>query len=177
MDVRNYRAVEKLKDGREVVIRAVRPDDKEGFTRGFEQLGSEAVYRRFFSPRKQFSEDELKTATEIDFVRVVALIAEIEENGENRLIGACRYVAIDKNDPPKMAEIAFTVVDAWQGKGLGKILFRHLADIGKACGVEKFEAIVLSENRGMMKVFTSTGLKVNRKNEGGETSFDIELKG
>lgn len=117
----------------------------------------------------------MKTATEIDFVRVVALITEIEEDGEKKLIAACRYVAIDDNDPPKHAEVAFTVLDTWQGKGLGKILFRHLSDIGKACGVEKFEAVVLSENRGMMKVFTSTGLKVNTRSEEGEIHFDIHL--
>jgi RimJ/RimL family protein N-acetyltransferase len=177
MDVKNYRVVEKLKDGRDVVIRAVCPDDKDGFTKGFEQLSEEAIYRRFFSPRRQFTEQELKTATEIDFVRVVALVTEIEENGEKKIIGACRYLAIDNNDPPRQAEIAFTVLDAWQGKSLGKLLFKHLAGIGKACGIEKFEAVVLSENKGMMKVFASTGLKVSKRTEGGETSFDIDLKG
>lgn len=175
MDVKNYRAVEKLKDGREVLIRAVRPDDKEGFARGFEQLSSEAIYRRFFSTRKQFTEQELKTATEIDFLRVVALVTEIEENGEKKLIGACRYIAIDENNPPKLAEIAFVVLDAWQGRSLGKLLFKHLSDIGRACGIEKFEAVVLSENKGMMKVFTSTGLTVHKRSEDGEIYFDILL--
>ena len=176
MDVKNYWVVEKLKDGSEVVIRAVRAEDKDGFARGFEQLSGEAIYRRFFSHKKQLSEEELKTATEIDFVRVVALVAEINEDGAKKLIGACRYVAIDTNDPPRHAEIAFTVLDAWQDKGLGKILFRHLSDIGRACGVEKFKAVMLSENRGMKNVFTSTGLKVNTKVEDGEIHLDIHLK-
>lgn len=177
MDVKKYCAVEKLKDGREVVIRAVSAEDKDGFARGFEQLSGEAIYRRFFFHKKQLTEEELKTATEIDFARVVALVAEIEENGEKKLIGACRYVAIDDNNPTRHAEVAFTVLDTWQSKGLGKILFRHLFNIGKACGVEKFEAIVLSENRGMMNVFTSIGLKVDTKFEDGEIHFDIHLKG
>jgi RimJ/RimL family protein N-acetyltransferase len=177
MDVKNYSAVEKLKDGNEVAIRAVRAEDKVGFARGFEQLSGEAIYRRFFSRKKQLTEEELKIATEIDFVRVVALVAEIEEDGEKKLIGACRYVAIDDNDPPRHAEIAFTVLDAWQGKGLGQILFRHLSDIGRACGVEKFEAVVLSENRGMVNVFTGSGLQVNTKSEEGEIHFDIRLNG
>lgn len=176
MDVKNYSAVEKLKDGREVVIRAVRPDDKDRFIEGFGHLSKEAIYRRFFSARKQLTEEELKEATEIDFDLVVALVTEIEEKGEKHLIGVCRYVGIDKNDPPKLAEVAFTVIDEWQGKGLGKILFRHLTEIGKAMGIEKFEAVVLSENRGMMKIFTSSGLNVNKNNEGREIYFDIQLK-
>ena len=177
MDVKDYCAVEKLKDGRNVVIRAVRSNDKDGFVSGYEELSGEAVYRRFFFHRSQFTEEELRTATEIDFVRVVALVAEIEDNAEKKLIGACRYIAIDENDPPRYAEVAFTVLDAWQGKGLGKILFKHLATIAGACGIEKFEAVVLSENRGMMKVFESAGLQVNKRSEGGETSLDIDLKG
>jgi len=177
MDLQNYREIEKLKDGREVVIRAVRPDDKEGFARGFEQLSGEAIYRRFFSARKQFTDQELQTATEIDFRRVVALVVEIEENSEKKIIGACRYVAIDQNDPPRQAEVAFTIVDAWQGKGLGKILNRHLTRIGQESGIEKFEAVVLHENKGMMRVFESTGLKVHKKTEGGEIYFHIDLKG
>lgn len=177
MDAKKYSAVAKLKDGNAVTIRAVRAEDKAGFARGFEQLSGEAIYRRFFYRKKQLTEEELKIATEIDFVRVVALVAEIEEDGEKKLIGACRFVAMDDNDPPRHAEIAFTVLDAWQGKGLGQILFRHLADIGRDCGVEKFEAVVLSENRGMMKIFTSTGLKVDTKSEEGEIHFDIHLNG
>lgn len=51
MNGKNYCAVEKLKDGSEVVIRAVRAEDKDGFARGFEQLSGEAIYRRFFSAR------------------------------------------------------------------------------------------------------------------------------
>ena len=82
MDVEKYSAVEKLKDGNEVTIRAVRAEDKAGFARGFEQLSGEAIYRRFFYRKKQLTEEELKIATEIDFVRVVALVAEIEEDGE-----------------------------------------------------------------------------------------------
>jgi len=177
MDIKNYCAVEKLKDGSEVVIRTVRAEDKDGFARGFEQLSGEAIYRRFFSHKKQLSEEELKTATEIDFVRVIALVAEIVKDGEKKLIGACRYVAIDDNDTPRRAEVAFTVLDAWQGKGLGKILFRHLSDIGRDRGVEKFEAVVLSENRGMAKVFTSTGLQMNTRSEDGEIHFDMHLMG
>jgi RimJ/RimL family protein N-acetyltransferase len=177
MDVKNYTAVEKLKDGNEVAIRAVRAEDKVGFAKGFEQLSGEAIYRRFFFRKKLLTEEELKIATEIDFIRVVALVAEIEEDGEKKLIGACRYVAIDDNDPPRHAEIAFTVLDAWQGKGLGKILFRHLSDIGRACGVEKFEAVTLSENRSMIKIFTSIGLKVDARSEEGEINFDIHLNG
>lgn len=108
---------------------------------------------------------------------MVALLAEFREDGEKKIIGACRYVTIDINDQPRCAEVAFTVLDSWHNNGLGKIFFRHLADIGRACGIEKFEAVVLSENRGMMKVFTSTGLKVNTRPEEGDVHFDIILKG
>ena len=108
-------------------------------------------------------------------MRVVALVTEIEEEGKKDLIAGCRYVAMDENDPPKLAEVAFTVVDTWQGKGLGKLLFKHLADIGRSLKLERFEAFVLPENRGMINVFTSTGLNVHPKREGGDIYFEIEL--
>jgi RimJ/RimL family protein N-acetyltransferase len=176
MDLINYNSSERLKDGTKVLIRAIRPDDKDGFARAFEHLSDTTIYRRFFAQKKQITEKELKIATEIDFVRVVALVTEIEKNGERSLIGACRYVAIDENDPPRRAEVAFTVFDAWQGKGLGKLLFKHLVDIGKSMGIGRFEAVVLSENVGMRKIFSSVGLKkVNIRSDVREVHFDIYL--
>ncbi len=123
---------------------------------------------------KTLSEKEVNYFTDVDFVTSVQLVAELAEEN-NKMIGGCRYVVCDKNTPPERAEIAFTVFDDFQGKGLGKILFRHLADIGRANGFRRFDAVVLAINRKMMGVFSGSGLKVSQRREGSEVYVDIDL--
>jgi RimJ/RimL family protein N-acetyltransferase len=157
-DVRNFRRTEQLRNGTEVTIRAIRPDDKELLVAAFKELDESTIYTRFFAPKKDITGKELKWATEVDFFRNVALVACVGEGGQEKIIGIGRYIAEGESDPPSSAEIAFVVEEDYQGLGLASILFKHLASIGRDQGLSRFEAEVLPSNRAMLKVFGRAGL-------------------
>jgi RimJ/RimL family protein N-acetyltransferase len=157
-DVKHYQVVECLRNGTEVTIRAIRPEDKGLFAAAFRELEESTIYTRFFAPKKNISEQELKWATEVDFFRNVALVACIGGEGQEKIIGVGRYIAAGESDPPSSAEIAFVVEEDYQGLGLASILFKQLAVIGREQGLSRFEAEVLPSNRAMLRVFGRAGL-------------------
>ena len=91
----------RLRDGREVVLRLIRPDDKELLRRGFLAMSPESRYRRFFTIKHELSEDELRYLTEIDGVRHFAMGA-VTPAGEG--LGVARFIQIDGE--PGVAEAA-----------------------------------------------------------------------
>jgi len=177
VDASRYEAKGALKDGRTVTIRSIRPDDKSTVEAAFRGLSAQSVYRRFFSPKHTLTEADLKWITEVDFEKTVALVVELDEGHTRALIGGGRYVEYDSKETVRTAELAFTVRDEFQGKGIGKLLMQHLTIIGRAKGVARFEAIVLAENRGMLGVFTASSLPMRTENFGGEVKVMLSLEG
>ena len=133
MDARYYEAEATLKDGRHVIIRGIRTDDKAMIEDAFQHLSSQSIYQRFFAIKGALTESELKWATEVDFEKTVALVVELEAGTESAIIGAGRYIEYEgEDDTVRPAEIAFTVEDEFQGKGIGKLLMKHLSSIARA---------------------------------------------
>jgi RimJ/RimL family protein N-acetyltransferase len=162
-DIANYTVVEKLRDKRPVTIRAIRPGDKEPFREAFKGLEASSIYLRFFGPRKELTDRELVQATEVDFIRTVALVACVQESAGERIIGGARYFALEGPDPPSAAEIAFLVEEDYHGQGLASILLTHLMLIGRKQGISRFDADVLHGNKKMLRVFERAGLPVVTK--------------
>ena len=159
----DYAADGILRDGSSVHIRAIRPADRAELARGFAELSPEAVYFRFFRVKQRLTEAELTEFTEQDFVRRAALVATLRVNDEERIIASARYAATDTAaDPPHRAEVAFTVGDAFQGRGLGTLLLEQLIVLARTNGITEFEADVLGENNRMLSVFAKSGLRVKR---------------
>lgn len=154
----HYRVVEHLRNGTEVTVRAIRPDDKDMVFAAFKELDESTIYSRFFAPRRDITDRELKWATEVDFSRTVALVCCILESGQERIVGGGRYIAADESDPPARAEVAFLVEEDYQGLGIASILLRHLMSIGRQQGISRFEAEVLPSNKAMLRVFSRAGL-------------------
>jgi GNAT superfamily N-acetyltransferase len=84
------------------------------------------------------------------------------ENGRWAIVGAGRYVVIE----PGTAEVAFGVVDEYQGQGIGAALMRNLSSIARRAGVNKLIAEVLASNGAMLRVFEKSGLQMNTRREG-----------
>ena len=162
MDFANYFATETLRDGRTVEIRAQRSQDREGMRAAIARSSSGALYRRFFAVRREFSEKETDYFLDIDFVNHVALVAVANDTGQPTIVGGGRYVIIQ----PGQAEVAFAIIDAYQGLGIGSALMRHLATLGREAGLHEFIAEVLSENAPMLKVFERSGLAMSTEHEG-----------
>ena len=154
MEVAKYRAVETLRDGRRFSVRALKPDDRAGLLSAVSQSSAQSLYRRFFSPKRSFTEDEIAYFMDVDFVGHVALVAELEEDGRGVIIGGGRYILVE----PNKGEVAFVVVDRYQGQGVGTALLCHLATIARLRGLEELTAEVLADNTSMLKVFERSGL-------------------
>ena len=161
-EVATFTSTERLRDRRSLTIRAIRPDDRGLLIDALRNVGPESRYLRFFSSKGKFTDDELTRATNVDFVNVVALVAVVEENGMDQIVGGGRYLRIGEAGDGGRAEVAFLVDDAHQGLGIGSRLFRHLVAIAHASGIAQLEAEVLPANEGMLRLFSRSGLPVSR---------------
>jgi RimJ/RimL family protein N-acetyltransferase len=157
----NYSATERTRDGREVEIRALRPDDKDDMLAAVGRTGMQSLQRRFFVVKRGFSEKEIAFFMNIDFANHVALVALAEEDGHKVIIGGGRYIGTE----PGKAEIAFVVIDDYQGQGIGTLLMRHLAVIARKAGLKELIAEVLPENAAMRKVFSKFGFQARRSKD------------
>lgn len=167
----HYSVIEKLRNGERIEIRALKPQDRDDLIAAVSRISSESLYRRFFAVRRQFSETEESFYLNIDFVQHVALIALAEENGQQSIVGGGRYVVSE----PGSAEVAFTVVDKYQGRGLGSALLRHLTVIARQAGLRELVAHVLPDNRAMLKVFEKSGLTYTAKRDAGSVYVKLGL--
>ena len=167
-DFRTYAADAILRDGTSIHIRALRPDDKPLLLRHFQSLSARSVYFRFFSAKKRLSDQELARFTELDFTHQAALAATLRDESGEYFVGVGRYATLpDAGDNVVRAEVAFAVLDEYQGRGVGTLLLEHLAPIARANGITEFEADVLGENNLMLQVFSASGFTVKRSLEAG----------
>jgi RimJ/RimL family protein N-acetyltransferase len=154
-----YSAVETLRNGRPVEIRALRPDDRVGLIAAVERASAQSLFRRFFAAKRGFTEKEIAFFVNIDFINHVALVAVVDEDGHPVIVGGARYIV----GQPGTAEVAFAVVDEHQGQGIGTALMRHLAAIARRAGLNELVAEVLPDNGPMLKVFENSGFQLTRK--------------
>jgi GNAT superfamily N-acetyltransferase len=161
MEPRKYAVDETLRDGTHLHIRAIRPDDKQALVALFERLSPQTVYYRFHGVKKSLSREELVYLTELDFHRQAALVALLNIDGDDQIVGVGRYAGAP-GAPEHRAEIALTIEDAHQGRGIGSLLLKHLMNVARTEGVTELDAHVLAENEGMLKLFERTGLVLRR---------------
>ncbi|ACA16071.1 GCN5-related N-acetyltransferase [Methylobacterium sp. 4-46] len=166
----HYAAVEHLRDGQALSIRALRPGDREGLLAAFAGLGERSRTLRFFAPRRGFSEREVDYFVNVDFREHVALVAEA--GGAPTLVGGGRFIVT----APGTAELAFAVADAWQGRGVGAALMRHLIALARRSGLSELTAEVLSDNAPMLALFRRCGTPVEMRREGRTVHVVLRLR-
>jgi GNAT superfamily N-acetyltransferase len=171
MDAANYSAVETLRDGRRLEIRAFRPSDRADLEAAVARTSAQSLYLRFFTVKRGFSEREREFFLNVDFVDHVALMAWVEEAGRKVIAGGGRYVVV----APGKAEVAFVVIDPYQGQGIGAALLRHLAAVARAAGLTDLVAEVLPENTAMLKVFQHSGLYMTTVNHPEVVQVTLQL--
>jgi RimJ/RimL family protein N-acetyltransferase len=157
-----YSAQEPMRDGRIATIRSLRPEDRSAMLSAVGRVSAQSLYRRFFGPKRGFTEKETDFFVNVDFVNHVALVAVIDGSGENTIIGGARYIVTQ----PGTAELAFAIVDEYQGQGVGTALLRHLVLIARDSGLQHLVAEVLPENVPMLTLFRKFGFSTARS--GGE---------
>jgi RimJ/RimL family protein N-acetyltransferase len=154
-DAINYAAREPLRDGTQIDIRTLRPEDEADMLTAVGRTSPQSLQRRFFVMKRHFSEKERAFFMDVDFKNHVAIVALAEEAGSKVIVGGGRYIVFE----PGRAEMAFVVIDSWQGRGIGSILMRHLVRFASDAGLHELTAEVLPENTAMIKVFGKFGFK------------------
>ncbi len=177
MNVRDHRVDDTLKNGISITVRAIRPDDRERLLEAFGKLEPETIYKRFFGYKKALTEDELQRVIEVDFDSEVVLVVTTGEGEHETVIGAARYVRVDRADHAGVAEVSFLVEEDYQGLGIASRLLRQLAAIARARGITRFDAEVLAVNRPMLAVFARSGLPMRQRREEGVVRVALELDG
>ena len=118
----------------------------------------------FFHEKTSFAPSEMESKSQIDYIRDLTLVGIIGESGFGKVVAVGEYILlVDSN----MAEVAFSVSKDFQGKGLGRIFLRKLADAAREHGIAGLLAYTASHNQGMIRLFKSLPYKV-------KTSFDGE---
>jgi ribosomal protein S18 acetylase RimI-like enzyme len=151
----NYTARDLLRDGSQIEIRALRPKDEDDMLAAVGKTSAQSLQRRFFAMKRHFSDKECAFFMDIDFKNHVALVALAEDAGRRVIVGGGRYIVFE----PGRAEMAFVVIDTWQGCGVGSILMRHLVKIASDARLQELTAEVLPENTAMIKVFGKFGFR------------------
>ncbi len=160
-----------LRDGSTVHIRPARPTDREALEDYFIALTDESRRLRFWGQSVDIGE-QARNAVEIDYADHLTLLAFAGRDSE-RVLGGAQYIRQGR----AVAEIAMSVRDELQGKGLASILIAHLADAAREHGIDVFHADVLPENHRMIEVFRRTGFPVSMRAKPGvvEVEFPTEL--
>jgi GNAT superfamily N-acetyltransferase len=161
----------RLRDGTEVAVRPVTPEDREAIRASFQRMGPDSRYKRFLSPVAELSESQLDYLTDIDHHDHEALVAISDGIG----LGVARYVRLEHDG--RRAEVAVAVIDDWQGRGLGSALLERLSRRAREDGIEIFTAAVLADNRAVVELLTRLGSTKTSVAGSGQLDLEIELEG
>ena len=161
-----------LRDGRRVLLRPIRPDDRQRWFNFVNGLTPRTRYLRFQYAKNYFSEEEADYFTHVTAPERGAYVAALGRSEEERIIAVGRWDVIPGGDS---AEVALVVEEDVQFRGIGTALLEQLAIAAAALGIRSFEAQVLSENTAMQGVFEASGLRLTKRLEEGIYLYDIDL--
>lgn len=177
MQYPSYVFAETLRDGTAVTVRAAGANDGPKIRRAFLNLERDTVYTRFFGYKADVSDAELGRITGADFERAVALLVTIGAGEDEVVIGGASYfVSGSVAAAERSAELAFTVEEDFQSRGIGSLLMRHIIAIARVKGLDRLEADVLSRNRPMLNVFRRCGLPMAVRHEGDVIHVILSLR-
>jgi RimJ/RimL family protein N-acetyltransferase len=157
-----------LRDGSAVLIRQVRSADAPLLADGFARLSATSRQMRFLGVKKTLSAAELRYFTDVDHHDHEALAALDRVGGHG--VGIARYIR--DADDPRAAEIAVTIVDDWQGRGLGAELLARLSDRARQEGIRRFTALADAGNVAVAALLRNAGARIVRRGRG---TVDYEI--
>ncbi len=156
-------------DGASLGVRQIRPSDAQALDAAFCKLSAESRYRRFLHPVKRLGSRDLDYLTRVDHRSHEALIALARDE---EIVAVARFIRESEN--PRRAEVAVTVADAWQGRGVGTQVLERLAARATELGVEIFTAICLEDNKAILDLFRDLGATTTHRSAG-TTDVEVEV--
>ncbi|MGD8609264.1 MAG: bifunctional acetate--CoA ligase family protein/GNAT family N-acetyltransferase [Myxococcales bacterium] len=143
-------------EGQDITIRPIRPEDAEIEQAFVRNLSPKAKHFRFMQGVRELTPEMLVRFTQLDYDRELALIAVVQEGGEEREIAVARYAI---NPDGEDCEFAVVVSDEWQGRGIGSEIMRQLMNAAKDRGIKRIEGQVLKDNVEMLGLMEFLGFE------------------
>ena len=165
-----------LKDGTQIVIRPIQPDDADDLQATFQRLSMESIYLRFLSFKKELPDEEARYLASVDYTSRMAFVAICNEDDQDIVAGVSRYAMLDTGHP-EIAESAVVVADEYQGRGLGKLLLWRLVNYARAKGIHFLRGNLQIGNNRMLDLVRRSGLPHQTRYVDGiwEVNIDISL--
>jgi RimJ/RimL family protein N-acetyltransferase len=161
-----------LTDGTTIILRPIRPEDKQALVDGLGRLSPESRYRRFMRPVTSLNARELRYLTEIDYTDHFAWVAvSSDPDAEHPGLGVARYVRDPKD--PEVAEAAVAVVDDHQRLGLGTLLLSLLVRTALENGIRTFRSWVQADNVRVLRPLEQIGAR--RSTDDGMLRIEVDL--
>jgi GNAT superfamily N-acetyltransferase len=156
--------------GLEILLRPIKISDESLLKDFFYSLSDQSLYRRFMSTRKDMPHERLQEYVIIDYTKGMAILAMLETNGTEKVIGLSQYWI---DEATHTADVAFAVRDDYQDKGIGGVLLNYVTYLAKRQGLLGFTADVLAENRSMLDLFKRQGFEMESHPEVG--SYQLKM--
>jgi acetyltransferase len=157
-----FNEVVTLKDGSQVTLRPVRPDDASRLQEGFSRLTPQTIYMRFLQAAKELTDQQARELAEVDYHTRMAIVGYILEEGHERLVVVARYGMLNRGEEG-LAEAAIVVRDDYQKRGLGKIAMQYLVRYASQHGVRGLVATVHANNTPVLSFIRNTGLPFKKR--------------
>ncbi|MFM8449390.1 MAG: GNAT family N-acetyltransferase [Haliscomenobacter sp.] len=168
---RRYSRTMCLRDGSDVFLRPIRPEDEPAMEEMLQNVSNDSLYMRFFGFIPKMSHEWMVRFTHIDYDREIAIVAEVPgENGKKRFAGVVRLI---EDAWRETAEYSILVADFAQGKGLGNLLTDYIFEIARGRHIRKMVASVLPNNKPMIHMFEQRGFRFDRS---ALDIYDVEIE-
>jgi GNAT superfamily N-acetyltransferase len=162
----------RLGDGTDIALRPLQPGDGTLLAAGFDRLSANSRYRRYLSPVPRLTDSMLAFMTSVDGINHRAWVAMAPEPDGPVPAAVVRWVRSPQD--PAVADMAVTVIDDYQGRGLGGLLLDVAVLDAFVRGVVRFEGVVLGENIASRRMLARGGARL-RPDGGGVMAFTLEL--
>jgi acetyltransferase len=171
-DPKKYETLWKLRDGRTVLLRPIKPEDEPLWLEMFQSFSDESVHKRFFYMIKDTPHAVRARYCNIDYNKEIAIVAELKDE-QRKILGVVR-LTIDTDG--KSGEIAFIVADPWQGLGLGSKMVEYMIEICKDRGLETIYALTLADNHGAIRLLKKKGFTIHYTNNEAKATLTLNAE-
>jgi len=161
-------------NGRDVLLRPIRPEDEPMEAEMFTGLSDQSLYFRFLGFKPEVTHDFLSRLNQIDYDREMAIIAEVqEEGGKHKMAGVVRIISDAWGE---IAEFAILVADSWQNQGLGSKMTDCILEVARDKGIRTICASVLCRNSSMINMLQHRGFTLKLDEDKTTVNAELDLE-
>ncbi len=168
---KKYEKLVRLADGRNVLLRLIKPEDEALWLEMFQNFSEESVRYRFFHIIKDTPPEMRARYCNIDYTREIGIVAELKAEERSKILGVVRLI-IEQDG--KKGEVAFIVADPWQGLGLGSEMVDHMIEICKDREIETVYALMLPNNHKAIRLLKKRGFTIQYRNDEAKATLNLK---